>query len=231
VWLATVDRPRPEHERLRRLLTSDELVLCARYHRAIDRDRFVARRAIRRLILAGCLRRSPGEIEFEIGEHGKPSVAGANPDDLRFNESESGGQSLLAVAWSHEVGVDIERLAVEPDVVEILTRFGDARERESYERLSPALRPVAFYRWWTAKEAWMKAVGRGLYAPLDSVSIEFPEMDEWRLEVGVEAEGRWTLRHLTAPTGFVASVVVEGGLRDICQYRWTFEPEAGRAVR
>lgn len=65
------------------------------------RRRYVARRALRRAILAGYAGCPPDRLEFARGPAGKPELRGAG--GLRFSCSASGGLALIAVARGRRV--------------------------------------------------------------------------------------------------------------------------------
>jgi len=170
VWSAGVDRPEYELAWFSRLLTPEERARADRYRFAGARDRFVVRRALRRWVLARYLGADPATIVFTAGTHGKPELA--DEGDLRFSESESCGLALIAVARGAEVGVDVERVRPVNGAEQIVERFGTPAEREAYERLGPEDRHRGFLRWWTAKEALVKALGSGLDDRLASLGLE-----------------------------------------------------------
>lgn len=114
----------------------------------------------RRVILAGYLRQAPETLSFTRASSGRPGLAGS---PLDFNISHSGHWVLLAVARRGPVGVDVERQAPSRDLVGIAKRYFSPEEAECVEHEGPA----AFYRFWTAKEAALKAAGTGISGGLD----------------------------------------------------------------
>lgn len=100
-----------------------------------------------------------GEIEFEVGEHGKPRVV--NPQtDLSFSLTYSGWAAVLAVGFRNDIGVDVEE--VEGAVVNptIVANTLAPAERDSYDS---AIDPVrTFLRFWVRKESLAKATGLGV---------------------------------------------------------------------
>lgn len=223
LWTASVDRSPEDLARLDPVLTHEERARAARYRFQLHRDRFTAGRAIRRLILARYLHQPPEAIAFAIGPQGKPSIEGEPPAGLRFNDSGSDGLAIFAVTWGRDVGADVERVRPNAEADRIVDRFGTPEECEAYWRLPTAERPLAFHRWWTAKEAWLKAVGTGLLAPLGTCSVSFSATAPLRLlAVGGNPAmaRRWTLETLNPAPGFVASLVVEGPVSGVRRRRW-----------
>jgi 4'-phosphopantetheinyl transferase len=224
LWTASVDRSPSELTVLKRVLSAEERTRAGSYRFQLHRDRFAAGRALRRLILARYLGRAPETITFTLGPQGKPSIEGEPAGGLRFNDSGSDGLAVFALAWGREVGVDVERVRQNADADPIVDMFGAPQEREAYGRLPGADRALAFHRWWTAKEAWLKAVGSGLLAPLDSFTVSFSATQPLRLlEVKDKPDDaqRWMLQSLDLAPGFAASLVVEGQSVEIRRCRWT----------
>jgi hypothetical protein len=110
--------------------------------------------------LADYLAVPAAEIEFGVGEHGKPSVS--NPaTDLEFNLAYADQTGLLAVAFRHPVGVDIRPLnGVELNEGDIPRNLAPIE----LERYDQALNPMrTFLQFVVRKEALAKATGRGAF--------------------------------------------------------------------
>lgn len=109
--------------------------------------------------LADYLECTPGEIRFETGEHGKPSIA-APATDLTFNFAYSAWTGVLAVGFRQALGVDIEKVTgdgIEPGTMD---RLLAPMERDVVIRSLD--RERASLRFWVRKEALAKATGLGV---------------------------------------------------------------------
>ncbi|MGE5645272.1 MAG: 4'-phosphopantetheinyl transferase family protein [Acidobacteriota bacterium] len=159
----------------------------ARFRFESDRRRFIASHTQLRRILARYLNVGPAAVRIEIGKLGKPSVEGP----VRFNMSHSGELALYAVAL-REVGVDVERIRTDLDVMGIASRFLPAPEALELGELEPGERTRAFFRLWTRREAWLKARGIGLGA------------------IGEPVGAGWHIGGLEAGDGYAAAFAVEG---------------------
>jgi 4'-phosphopantetheinyl transferase len=106
------------------------------------------------------------------GAHGKPGVAGAG---VEFNVAHSGALALIAVRAGGPLGVDVEQHRAMPDAALLAARFFTVAEASA---VAVAPSPDHFFRIWTRKEAWAKAQGLGLYAPLDAVDVS-GHVDGW----------------------------------------------------
>ncbi|HET7132461.1 MAG TPA: 4'-phosphopantetheinyl transferase superfamily protein, partial [Gammaproteobacteria bacterium] len=116
---------------------------------------------------------APRAITFTYGPHGKPRLGGKHASCLRFNVSHAGEVAALAFADRGEIGVDIEALRPVPDAEAIARGFGSMAERSAWDSLAPRQKLLGFFNWWTRKEAFVKACGGGLSAPLDTFDVSF----------------------------------------------------------
>lgn len=216
IWRASLDQPPAQVDQLARTLSGDEQRRAARFHFSRDRRRFVVGRGMLRTILGGYLGLPPEAVRFDYGARGKPALAeGSSParPALRFNLAHSEELALYAFAWGREVGIDVERVRPLADADAIVSRFFSAREGASWHRLPEEERPAAFFRGWTRKEAYIKAVGDGLALPLDRFDVPLgPEEGQQELCIaGDPAEAlRWALVAFTPAAGYPAALAVEG---------------------
>lgn len=208
VWnLAHADEPA-----LLPLLDPDERARADRYHFAQDRAHFIAARGRLRQILAGYAGRTPQSLAFEFGPHGKPELK--DRAGLHFNFSDSGTLGALAVSSAGPIGVDIERIRPR-DYVKLAERYFSPAELAVLTGLPEADRQAAFFRGWTRKEAFLKAVGTGLSTRLDAfdVSIAADEPPRMlRIDPSIDSDvGAWSLHHFDPADGFMGAVAVRGG--------------------
>jgi 4'-phosphopantetheinyl transferase len=144
------------------------------------------------------------------------------PLDVRFSLSHAGERALLAVTSGRHVGIDIEQ--ERPlDALELARRFFSAKEITALQALAPAERASAFFRCWTRKEAFVKALGTGLRFPLDSFEVSVhddPAPQLLRACTALpEAVERWRIVAVPAETGYVAALAAEAG--DWATVPWT----------
>jgi 4'-phosphopantetheinyl transferase len=199
-------------------LSTEERERARRFRFDVDRRRFVAARTALRSILAGYLCAAPASVVFTTGPWGKPMLDATIHDTaLRFNLSHSHELALVVVARDRDVGIDVERMRVLPDLEGIVARFFSAAERATLDRLPRDRRLHAFFRFWTVKEAYLKACGDGLNRALDHVDVELGA-DQQRASVRAldrpADERRWELFSLTPGPGYVAAVAVRAATLD-----------------
>lgn len=124
------------------------------------RRRYIACWGQVRWLLGACLDLFPESIEFVRGQWGKPYLLGTC--GLAFNLSHSRDLMLLAVGQDRALGVDVEVIRPLANVERLARRCLAPSEWDTWRNLPEEERLMAFFRFWTLKEALAKAHGRGL---------------------------------------------------------------------
>jgi 4'-phosphopantetheinyl transferase len=213
VWRVELDAEVPALAGYLGDLAPDERERAGRFHFERDRCRFVIARGVLRRLLAEALGSAPGEVAFRYGRHGKPELAGGQAASrLRFNVAHSDGLALFALAWGRGVGIDVERVRSGIDGEGIARRFFSAHEVAALHALPAAVREQAFFRCWTCKEAYVKALGQGLSLGLDRFDVSLDPAAPVALLAhrgAPEAPSRWMLVDVAAAPGYAAALAVE----------------------
>lgn len=121
------------------------------------RQTFLAGRWLARRAVQGWL----GAAELpalDVADSGACIVPGAG---AHVSISHSAG-FVACVAGGVPVGVDLESLTRPRDHLALAETVHSPAQREHLAALPPEARALAFLEWWTLKEAWLKARGRGL---------------------------------------------------------------------
>jgi 4'-phosphopantetheinyl transferase len=175
-------------------------------------DRHQGRAPLRRL-LAAYLHCDSDDVQLVESEHGRPELASAHASPLSFNWSHSGDQAVFAVGIGIQPGIDIERLRPRPRALEIAQRYFDATETRALESVGDEARHAAFLELWTAKEAVLKALGRGLAFGLHRLRIAI-HSDRLHLRWLDDDEAQaWQLHRLALDAAHVGSIAWRGGPR------------------
>ena len=144
----------------------------------------------------------PFPARMEFGAFGKPFFPGA---DIRFNLSHAGEYALCAVCDT-ETGCDIEKIVPAP--MDVAQRFFSREEAlDILSQPTPAARDDRFFRLWTVRESYVKALGTGITHPLNAfrVSLEEP------VRV-IPDEGRHFFREFPDIPGYRAAMCAEEDL-------------------
>jgi 4'-phosphopantetheinyl transferase len=195
------------------LLDSGERARAERLVFERDRRRFIAAHAWLRVALGRCVDRPPESLQFATGTRGKPRLV-HSAIDLRFNLSHAGERALLAITIGLEVGVDIEE--ERPiDVMDLARRFFSSPESDALEALPRAEQVPAFFRCWTRKEAFIKALGDGFSFPLDGFEVSLAEDPAPPLLRSCSADpaqlDNWRIVSLPTDPGYAAAVAATAG--------------------
>ena len=147
-------------------LSEEERARAARFATDALRNRWLHGHVATRRILARTLGVEPHAIVYGAEAAGKPFVAAPARSGIEFSFSDSGDLALLAVGRSGALGVDVESRRPLSDLAGVAERFFAADECAALLALPESAREAGFYRLWTRKEAYIKALGSGLGHPL-----------------------------------------------------------------
>ncbi|MTJ49207.1 4'-phosphopantetheinyl transferase HetI [Dolichospermum sp. UHCC 0259] len=206
IWRINLNSSESQLQSFRETLSSDEIARAERFYFPEHRQRFIAGRGSIRAILGQYLAIDPKQVEFEYQPRGKPLLAAKFANQgLLFNLSHSQDLALLGVSYQHQIGVDLEYIRTMSDLEGLAKRFFSAKEYEYLQMFSHAQQQQIFFRYWTCKEAYLKATGDGL-VQLEEIEICLTPNQPSELLVS----GDWSLRELTPAENFAAAVVVAG---------------------
>jgi 4'-phosphopantetheinyl transferase len=209
VWKANLDVSNDRIQPLAALLSEDERARADRFYKQTDRDAFIAARGILRTLLGQYLDRSPAQLQLQYQDRGKPFL---QDSPLEFNVTHSHGLALYAIAQSRRVGIDLEYVR-DIEVQALAQRFFSDREFQQLQALPPDRQTATFFKYWTAKEAYLKATGEGLAGLSQIEIIEILKGDAVSLDLAYEDVSQWRLQPLDRILGtvdYAAAVVAEG---------------------
>lgn len=224
VHVRRVDLEQPEQvvKQFGATLEQHELSRADRFHFEKDRRAFVVGRGFLRHVIGRYLQTKPEALRFSYGAYGKPALNGEHKNSsLRFNMSHSRGVGLVAVTESRELGVDVEYIRADFASEEIARRFFSPREVDAFNALPQDQQVAAFFRCWSRKEAYIKALGRGLSQPLDGFDVTLgPGEPAALLRTDEDDASRWSLSDIDAGNDYAAALVVEGHVSKIRCWQW-----------
>ncbi len=196
-------------------LSSQEFERAARFVNQSLRDNFTLAHGWLRQQLAAYVGQSPEALQFEKNSYGKPHLVGR---PLRFNLSHSKQKVALAITQSVDVGVDIQHHDTKVELEAIAKRFFAAEEVGWFERTSKENQLNLFYKIWSLKEAYMKAVGMGMSLPLSSFA--FAENDQGEISLVREPKEKipvtWCVAYYDCLPSYALALVVDASLGPIC---------------
>ncbi len=221
LWCAGLNPPAPQFEDLGQTLSRDEHERATRFRFDRDRKRYTASRGLLRSLLAAYLEVAPSDLRFAYSAMGKPALAGRPL--LHFNLSHSEDVALFAIARKTELGVDLEYIRPLPDAEAIAKRFFSKAEYTTLLDIPRSRKIEAFFECWTRKEAYVKAVGDGLAAPLSEFDVSLaPELPARivRIQGSPERAADWSLFGLRPVENYVGALAVRGRGWNLMSWRW-----------
>ena len=169
---------------------------------------FVLTRYALRSLLGHYLAVAPNSIFFDKTPSGKPFLrTGNGAAPLVFNVAHSHERTLLAIAQTGLLGVDVEHVNTQRDALKVAQRFFAHEEIAAMEELDAQERIDRFYALWTGKEAYVKALGEGLRFALDNFTLKQGDdaLHLTHTERSGPSEKNWTLRHIPLDNHYVGA--------------------------
>ena len=161
-------------------------------------------RGVLRVLLGNYLDRDPAGLSFLTNPYGKPFLSPYDRQkSLHFNLSHSGNKILFAFTSACSVGIDVEKIDPDMNVLDIAHRFFADSDYQELLTLPEEDRYQAFFRAWTRKEACIKAAGKGF--AFDPSSFQ---------------EKEWSLIDIDCGTGYKAAVATS--LPGLCMRSFIF---------
>lgn len=190
------------------LLSPEERQRAGRYRAARARRDFVLTRGFLRRRLGEYLDLDPRRVGFVTNDHGKPRLAESEENQgLVFSVSHSGDHAVLVFSRDRAIGVDVEQLRPRRGLVGLAQHCLSERERHVWSQSPESQALELFIRYWVCKEAFVKAVGRGIALGVSNVEVaaDFTAFEavpdgngppeSWRLSEWGDADFRFALAY------------------------------------
>ena len=164
VWLASLVVSEEQQQYYYSLLSIDEQQRADKFCVVLPQQRFIVARGMLRELLARYLPEQP--LVFQYGEYGKPYLAN---EPLYFNLSHAEEQLIIAVSYASPLGIDVEYNLRRTDRQLISEHVFTQQEQQYLLRIPESQQCSAFFHCWTRKEAYIKAIGQGVFANLNTL--------------------------------------------------------------
>lgn len=155
--------PPAEKNRIAAVLSREQIAKAEKFKNRADAERSLRGAFLTRCLIGRLVGAAPEKLVFAVDGSGRPGLVFPRLKDFDFNLSHSGDWLALALS-DHRVGIDIEKIRPVSALL-IGQDFFSSREFD-YLKESPRDRRERFFRLWTLKESFVKAVGDGLNYPL-----------------------------------------------------------------
>lgn len=195
---------------------------------AFDKDRnlYQASHVFLRRILSQYADIPPEYWAFSCNDFGKPAIENSGQESLSFNLSHTHSMIACAVGYQYDLGVDIEGNQAVSNLVDMCRITLSDAELTTVLSTLPKQREKLFYRYWTLKEAYIKALGKGLSIPMKKIKYEIKPNGTWSCSVDFTPDitGELYALHHNLPDNYslalCANVVEATDLPTIRLFNW-----------
>ncbi|MBO0344295.1 4'-phosphopantetheinyl transferase superfamily protein [Roseibium sp. CAU 1637] len=208
-WLDLAEIGEGDWGRLASLLNEEERSRSERFHFERDKQVYVAAHASCRGLLTYCTGHAPQSWQFAAEDYGKPELV-CPPDGprLRINISHTRGLAAVALTVDRDIGVDVEWLQRSAPTEKLAESVFAARECEILAAVPDSQKIETFLSFWTLKEAYVKAIGKGLSQPLAAFSFDLETLRiHFDDTVRDDPENWWFERYRPGPDHLMALAV------------------------
>lgn len=171
-YLSHISNPKTQSVALS-ILDGEEIKRAQAFHFEKDRIRFANVRAALKMLIAQFYLKKHEDISIIYSEYSKPMLLGEN--SLRFNVSHSLDSALLVFSLTKDLGVDLEGVAADRNIDSIAKKHFSVEECAYIFEVGANEGVQRFFQLWTAKEAFLKAKGKGLWAELTEARFPLQE--------------------------------------------------------
>jgi 4'-phosphopantetheinyl transferase len=211
IWRFELSLKCTPYEKLISILSMEEIQRAKNFYFEKHYFQYLATHIIKRLILAEYLDVSPKLLEFEKGRWGKPALLKTrNSKNIQFNISHSHNLILIAVTVEDLVGIDVEYHAEKIPIKSLNEAILSTSEKKFFLKLKDQEKSTAFFRCWTRKEAYLKAIGIGMSINLANISVDINEFpaEDW-IKINKNEIVQWKLFPFDAANLYTSAAVAK----------------------
>ncbi|NQV52845.1 MAG: 4'-phosphopantetheinyl transferase superfamily protein [Flavobacteriales bacterium] len=204
VWNVSTNPTDGLLERCRDALSEMELKRVPFFKFEDVRQNYIISQGILRILLGAYLNITPRDLK--IGRHSKGKPFSLDDPKLCFNISNSGGLAVYGFSREGEIGIDIEHQRPLPDLEQMITKNFTSSEIK-FINAKPAEKSQRFFRFWTVKESYLKAIGEGMRLPPDCLEFSIEESKIRLLSVkGVFEQEDWHFEEFSPAKNYVGTL-------------------------
>ena len=208
IWHGDIAAEDAHYQSYWRVLDAAEQAHALRIKNDLQRKRYVEVHGRLRNVLAQTLNEPPEKIRINKAEHGKPYLTD-NPE-LAFNLSHSASVIVIAIGWNCRLGVDVETCKPRANLAGLVDKCFAEEEAAYWRTLPEHQKTPEFYRFWTRKEAFVKATGRGIGLGLNRCVINPENPAEFlRVPASCGQPSSWRVLDLDLGAGVCSALVVD----------------------
>ena len=206
----------PDLEDALSVLSASERACAGRFAFQEDQESYVFAHALLRRTLSEMDDSvAPAAWAFEPEPHGKPVLAHhGTRGRIAFNLTHTRGVVACACATRGSVGIDVAAIDGRTDYMELATAYFAPAEIADLRNATDPDRRARFIELWTLKEAYVKALGRGLGVDLQTFAFSRDDAGLLHFTPPSGDSGRWTFALFALDAGHrMALAATSGGRR------------------
>ena len=216
IWKVKIERSELFYE-CKSILSDLELKKADFFKFSKDSNQYIISLGTLRILLSNYLGISP--LKVKLGRHSKGKPYSLDDRSLFFNMSNSGGLCVFAFSRDSEIGVDIEKKRNLSDLQDLIKKNFTSSEikfitQDQNKKLE------RFFRFWTIKEAYLKAIGEGMRLTPDNLEFSI-ERNKIKLvsRKGMFEYEDWILKEFQPSDDFMGTIVYQNAKCNITE-KW-----------
>ncbi|MED3993764.1 MULTISPECIES: 4'-phosphopantetheinyl transferase family protein [Peribacillus] len=203
VWFGSLIQPNWIKRRLKEYLLNEEKERAKQFIDQKSRSRYIISRGLLRWIIGKYINDCPENIMFKYNPYGKPYLDEIHRTGISFNLSHSHDYLCIAIGSGKDIGIDVEFVRQLFNFISVIDYIFTEREKQTFLTLEHSKQCEFFYEVWVRKEAFVKAIGKGLSYSLTSFDV---------LDLNIEIKAKnghltaWEIKELNLDTNYKAAV-------------------------
>lgn len=210
VFLFTIQELDPYFLTLFSYLSYEEKIRMNRLlHESLKR-KYVISHGFLRLLLGKYLALFPSNVQYNYNEFKKPFCS--QDPNLYFNMSHANNYIAYVFSHSYKAGIDIEFIKNIPKIESLFSSIASPQEVLIFEKQNEIDKIYFFYKTWTIKEAFLKALGIGLTYPLSDIETTIIPKERFKIlkfDENKEILTGWTFMPIKYISDYLGTVAVE----------------------
>jgi 4'-phosphopantetheinyl transferase len=223
LWCAPLTNSKQSLDQITSILSPDEQDRASKFIYSDDRRKFMIGRYILRNILAFYTEKDPRDVEIHYTPLNKPFLPESYEQNIQFNLSHSEDLMAVAIARDVAVGIDIESTSYPQEELDLAREFLSPKEILKLDKIPELQKKDAFLNAWTRKEAYLKAVGKGIDESLSEIEVTMEPGEPPRyisLYGDTQEASHWFLQSIQPGVGYIGSIACrQRGLR-LASWHW-----------
>ena len=212
IWLINSENFTQNLAFFSQILSPEESSRAKKYKFTYLQENFTINRGFLRFILAKYLGIKSNQIELAYNHKGKPFLASSHQSKIKFNLSHKNQYTIYGIS-DHDLGLDLEEIKHDIKAEDIAKRFFTNEEYREICQLREESKREYFFQLWTAKEAYLKAIGEGLSGGLNSINLHKSTDEQiWALKIAnlSSAENQmWQIMTFAVMNNYLASLAIK----------------------